>query len=148
MFSPNRKKPTPNTEPKPVSREIKRRMWATVALTFILIIIWFGCIAYGDATHNSGIVYAVMFAYSLVFAVTLVGYLIYNRAFVNKDVTVDMLPDEWSDEKKQAFVEGNRIRAEKSRWMVAIIIPFAIVFMIEAVYLFLWDGYLANFFKG
>ncbi len=148
MFSPNRKKPAPKTEPKPVSREIKRRMWATVALTFVLLIIWFGCIAYGEQTRQSGPVYAVMFAYSLVFAVALVGYLAYNRGFVNKDVTVDMLPADWSEEKKQSFVEGNRRRAEKSRWMVAVIIPFAIVFMAEAMYLFLWDGYLSNFFKG
>ena len=59
-----------------------------------------------------------------------------------------MLPDEWSEEKKQAFVEGNRIRAEKSRWMVMVIIPFLVVFMCEALYLFVWDGYLSNVFEN
>ena len=106
-----------------------------------LLIIYYGCIALGW-------VHAVMLVYFIAFAAIIITYLAYNRGFVNKDVTVDMLPDEWSEEKKQAFVEGNRIRAEKSRWMVAIIIPFVVVFMCEALYLFVWDGYLANLFKG
>ena len=128
-------------EGKPLSRETKKRLWTTLALTFILLFIYFGCIALGLAE-------AVMIAYFAAFTVLIVTYLAYNRAFVNKDVTVDMLPAEWSEEKKQAFVEGNRIRAEKSRWMVIVIIPFVIVFMCEALYLFLWDGLLSGLFAG
>ena len=88
-----------------------------------------------------------MIVYFVAFAALIVSYLLYNRAFVNKDVTVEMLPDEWSEEKKQAFVEGNRIRAEKSRWMVTLIIPFVVVFMCEALYLFVWDGLLSGLWK-
>lgn len=146
MFSPNQKRPDRNRTPaaresKPLSREAKRRLWTTLALTFILLFIYYGCIALGYAK-------AVMIAYFVAFAAVLILYLVYNRGFVNKDVTVDMLPAEWSEEKKQAFVEGNRVRAEKSRWMTVIIIPFAIVFLVEMLYLFLWDGYLADFFRG
>ncbi len=154
MFSPNRNRPErpsdrrPDTQRKPMTREVKRRMGATVALTFILLIIWFGCIAWGDARYDTTPLYAVMIAYSVAFAAILITYLAYNRAFVNKDVTVDMLPDDWSEEKKQRFVDDNRRRAERSRWMVTLIIPFAIVFMVEAVYLFVWDGVLSEFFKG
>ncbi|MBE6653389.1 MAG: hypothetical protein E7610_08270 [Ruminococcaceae bacterium] len=148
MFSPNKKKPNlhermdqSKKESRPLTEEVKKRMWATVALTFILLFIYYGCIELGLAQ-------AVMIAYFVVFTVVIVGYLIYNRAFVNKDVTADMLPQEWSEEKKQAFIEDNRIRAEKSRWVVVIIIPFAVVFMCEALYLFVWDGYLSELFKG
>ena len=90
----------------------------------------------------------VMIVYFVAFAAILITYLAYNRCFINKDVTVDMLPAEWSEEKKLSFVEGNRARAEKSRWMVTIIIPFVVVFMCEALYLFVWDGYLADLFLG
>ncbi len=151
MFSPNRKRPDLSAgEPKSKSmtREVKRRMGATVALAFILLIIWFGCIAIGDARHDPTPAYAVMIVYFVAFAAVLITYLAYNRGFVNKDVTVDMLPDSWSPEKKQAFVDGNRARAERSRWMVTIIIPFAVVFLFEALYLFVWDGFFASFFKG
>lgn len=58
-----------------------------------------------------------------------------------------MLPDDWSDEKKQAFVEDNRRRAEKSRWLLYLLIPFIFVFMVEALYLFLWMDNLENLFK-
>ncbi len=147
MFSPNKKPQLPGNnspkgkEPKPLSAEVKKRMWTTVALTFTLLFIYYGCIALG-------LVKAVMIVYFVAFAAIIISYLAYNRGFVNKDVTVDMLPDDWSEEKKQAFVDGNRIRAEKSRWMVTLIIPFVVVFMCEALYLFVWDGYLANLFKG
>ncbi len=128
--------------------EMKRRMWVTVALTFLLLVIWYGCMAFGEAKQTNIPVYAVMITYFVVFAVLLVTYLAYNRAFVNQDVTVEMLPDTWSDEKKRDFVEANRRRAERSRWMVMLIIPFAIVFLVEAMYLFVIDGILADWFRG
>ena len=131
-----------------MDRETKRRLWATVGLTALLFVIWYGCIAVGEVQHNDTLVFGVMIAYCLIFAVLLIVYLAYNRGFVNKDVTEEMLPAEWSDEKKQAFLAAERVRAEKSRWMLTVIIPFVFVFMCEALYLFVWDSYLANFFKG
>ena len=92
--------------------------------------------------------YVIMTVYCLSFAVILITYLIYNRAFVNKDVTEDMLPMDWSPEKRKAFVEDTRRRAEKSRWVLMLIIPFVVTFMAEALYLFVWDGYLAKLFGG
>ena len=142
MFSPNKNRPQlPKQPSKPMTPEMKKRLWTTVALTFILLFVYYGCIALGFAK-------AVMIAYFVSFAGLIMAYLAYNRAFVNKDVTVDMLPDEWSEEKKQAFVESNRVRAEKSRWMVMVIIPFVVVFMCEALYLFVWDGLLADVFDN
>ncbi len=145
MFSPNKKRPDLKRQSvkqsKPMPADVKQRLWATVALTFILLFIYYGCIALGLAQ-------AVMIAYFVAFTVLIVTYLVYNRAFVNKGVTVDMLPDDWSEEKKQAFVEGNRVRAEKSRWMVTVMIPFIIVFMCEVLYLFVWDGYLSGVFEN
>ena len=154
MFSPNKKHPDlqrngmPPKEQKPMDRETKRRLWATVALTLILFVIWFGCTAVGETQHSDVLVLGVRAAYFLVFAVLIITYLAYNRGFVNKDVTVEMLPADWSEEKKQAFITAEKTRAEKSRWMLTVIIPFVVVFMCEALYLFVWDSYLANYFKG
>ena len=154
MFSPNKKRPDlgkngiPPKEQKPMDRETKRRLWATVALTLILFVIWFGCTAVGETQHNDVLVFGVRIAFFLVFAVLIITYLAYNRGFVNKNVTVEMLPADWSEEKKQAFLTAEKTRAEKSRWMLTVIIPFVVVFMCEALYLFVWDSYLANYFKG
>ena len=101
-------------------------------------------IYYGIPAIRPELTQAVLIVYMVAFAGFLVTYIAYNRGFVNKDVTVDMLPDDWSEEKKQEFVEGNRRRAEKSRWMLVIIVPFVVVFMAEALYLFVWDGWLSN----
>ena len=145
MFSPNRKRPDPriggSKEPVPMTREAKRRLWATAGLTLLLLVIWYGCMA-------AALAKAVMIAYFLVFAVLLVSYIAYNRGFVNKDVTAEMLPADWSEEKKQTFLENEKLRVQKSRWMLTVIIPFIIVFMCEALYLFVWDSYLADYFKG
>ena len=147
MFSPNKKRPdlgkngVPAKESAPMDRETKRRLWATVGLTVLLMVIWYGCIA-------AALARAVMIAYFAVFTVLIITYLAYNRGFVNKDVTIEMLPADWSEEKKLAFISAEKARAEKSRWMLTVIIPFVIVFMCEALYLFVWDSYLADFFKG
>ena len=148
MFNPNKSPLLPSNgggrEPKPkkaLSAAVKKRLWLTAGLTALLLFVYYGCIGLGWALP-------VMIVYSAAFAILIVSYLAYNRAFVNKDVTVDMLPAEWSEEKKQAFVEGNRIRAEKSRWMVTLMIPFVVVFMCEAFYLFVWDGLLAETFAN
>ena len=132
--------PEEKKKPKPLSPRAKKRLWASVALSLALLFIYYGCIAVGLAKP-------VMIAYFAAFAAVIITYLVYNRGFVNKDVTVDMLPADWSEEKKQAFVEGNRVRAEKSRWMVVLIIPFVVVFMCEAMYLFVWDGLLSGLFS-
>ena len=146
MFSPNRKRPDPMKnggakESVPMTREAKRRLLATAGLTLLLLVIWYGCMA-------AALAKAVMIAYFLVFAVLLVSYIAYNRGFVNKDVTAEMLPADWSEEKKQTFLQNEKLRVQKSRWMLTVIIPFVIVFMCEALYLFVWDSYLADFFKG
>lgn len=136
------------TESKPVSPEAKRRLVVVLALSLFLLILYFSVQSMAeDGTLPRAAGYAIMILYMVSFAGLLIGYLLYNRAFVNKDVTVDMLPDDWSDEKKQDFVEGNRRRAEKSRWLLYLLIPFIFVFMAEALYLFLWMDNLENFFK-
>ena len=132
---------------KPVSPEAKKRMITVIALTFVLLLVYFSV----ETMADRGVIdelwgKVVMVVYMVAFCGVLCGYLIYNRAFVNKDVTVDMLPDDWSAEKKQAFVDGNRQRAEKSRWMLTLLIPLVFVFLAEAMYLFLWCDFLENYF--
>ncbi len=150
MFSPNRNSLFSRNSgtDQPVSKETKRRMTVTVALTAVAFVIWFGGIALAEYLQNLTIQYVIMSVYCLSFAAILISYLLYNRAFVNKDVTEDMLPMDWSPEKRKAFVEDTRRRAEKSRWMLMLIIPFVVTFMAEALYLFVWDGYLAKLFGG
>ncbi len=69
-------------------------------------------------------------------AVFLVVYLIYNRAFSRKNITIDMLPREWSMEQKESYISDGKRRMEKSKWMLYIIIPLLVPVALDALYLF------------
>ena len=78
----------------------------------------------------------VMWSYMAILAVLVFVYIIYNRGFSRKGVTVDMLPEEWSEEKKQDFVADARRRLKRSKWMLIFIIAFLVTFLMEALELF------------
>ena len=78
----------------------------------------------------------VMFTYMAALAILALVYIIYNRGFSRKGVTVDMLPDEWSEEKKLEFVENGKVRLERSKWLLVFIISFLFTFIAEALLLF------------
>ncbi|MBQ9781003.1 MAG: hypothetical protein IJW00_08670 [Clostridia bacterium] len=144
MFFPKSNRPErPIPEKKPITPEAKKRAIVVLIMSIVLLVLYYGIMT---VFPGELITMAVMGAYMLVFAVLLVSYIAYNRGFVNKDVTEEMLPESWSEEKKKEFVAANKRRAEKSRWMMVLIIPFVVVFMAEALYLFVWDGWLSNFF--
>ena len=63
---------------------------------------------------------AVMFSYMAILTVLMLVYIIYNRGFSRKGVTVEMLPDEWSDEQKQSFIEDGELRIRRSKWMLVL----------------------------
>ena len=139
----NRPSQTPDKPSKELSSEAKKRFVLVIIMTIVLLVIY-----YGSPVFLPELELVVMVIYMVAFAGLLISYLIYNRGFVNKGVTEEMLPDTWSQEKKTAFLEGEKQRTEKSRWMLVLIIPFTVVFMAEALYLFVWEGWLGNFLKG
>ncbi len=144
MFSPNRKRPElPEKEKKPIRPEAKKRFGAVLGMSVALLVIYYGAMAI-----KPELTVPVMLAYMVGFAGFLIAYLAYNRAFVNKDVTMDMLPLDWSEEKKRQFIDDTKAREEKSRWMLVFIISFVVVFMAEMLYLFVWDGWLSKMILG
>ena len=124
----------PNTPKKPLSPDAVKQAALLLVNTLILIAIYFG-------TQNIGqpiISMIVTGAYWLILAVLGIIYIIYNRAFSRKGITVDMLPDSWSYEEKCEYVEDAKRRLEKSKWMLIVIIPFMLTVLVDAVYLFTW----------
>lgn len=79
---------------------------------------------------------AVIFIYTAVLTVLSFVYIVYNRGFSQKGVTVDMLPDEWSEEKKLEFVENGKLRLERSKWMLVLIISLSFTFIVEVFIFF------------
>ena len=132
----------------PRPQKSRRARVLILVLTLVLMLLYFSVQRLADdGTLPRALGIAVMVLYMVSFGGLLIAYLIYNRAFIHKDVTVDMLPEDWPEEKKQAFVDGNRRRAERSRWLLLLLIPFVFVFLAEAMYLFLWLDNIENWFK-
>ena len=73
----------------------------------------------------------VLTTYVVAFTAVIVAYLIYNRCMVRRNVTVEMLPDDWSDEKKTEYVEDGKRRLKRSSWMLMLILAFTFTFVFE-----------------
>ena len=132
----------PPREPKgPPSEKTKKEMLLIVALSLLFVFFYF-------AAANIPLPYLsfiVMVGYMATLAVFIIVYIAYNYAFTRKDVTADMLPRDWSPEKKQEFIQKGKDRAARSRWMIFIIFPLAVTFMADVLYLFIWEGFLRDF---
>ena len=78
----------------------------------------------------------VMLVYMFLSTLCILSYVIYNRGFSRRGITVEMLPDIWSDEQKKEFIEDGKRRLEKSRWLLMFIFAFLFVFAFDAIELF------------
>lgn len=74
---------------------------------------------------------ATLTVYSVVTAGFVFSYVIYNRGFSRRGVTPEMLPAEWSYEKRCEFIEDGHRRLEKSKWMLLVIFPLIVVYAFE-----------------
>ena len=78
----------------------------------------------------------VMLIYMTLATALALAYVIYNRGFSRKNITADMLPESWSEEKKNAFIEDGKLRLKKSKPLLVVVIAFFFTFVIEAIELF------------
>ncbi len=111
-----------------------KRAALLIANTVILTFIYFGSMGINQPILSA----IVTVGYWVGFAGFLIAYFVYNRGFTRKDVTEDMLPDTWSEEKKREFLEDSQKRYKKSKWMLTVIIPLMVPIMLDAIVLFTW----------
>jgi len=83
-----------------------------------------------------------MIVYTVLLAVTSFGYVIYNRGFSRRGITIDMLPDEWPPEKKTEFIEDGQRRFENSKWVLLILLPLIGIFAYEVIDIFIVSKWL------
>ena len=79
------------------------------------------------------------------FALTLgfsFAYIIYNRGFSRMNVTPEMLPSSMSFEEKTEFIEDGKRRLERSKWMLLIIFPLLVTFILDMVGIYLLEPLL------
>ena len=139
----NNNLPRGNIEKKALTPEKKKLATSLIVNSLLLLFVYYGAMGLNVPIIS----YVVTIAYMLIFGGFLIAYIAYNRAFTRKGITVDMLPDTWSEEKKKEYVEDGERRMKKSRWMLSVIIPFLVTFIAEALLLFVWSGFLENIFS-
>ena len=131
---------------KPRSKKSVWQIIAVLAASAVVLAIYF-LLANIGATY-SWVAHAAMITYMLIPACLLIAYVVYNRGFVYKNVTADMLQADWSYEKKTALLESCRRREQTSKWMLILMIPFVLALMADALYMYVWLNLLAPFFTA
>ncbi len=96
-------------------------------------------LTYAEMSQQTLASFLVLTLYTALFLGFLLGYLIYNRFLYRKGLSPEDLPADWSEEKKTDFLADGARRLEKSKWMMTIIFPLALTFMIDAIDLFVFD---------
>ena len=111
--------------------EEKRVKKETVIKLLALILLTAGIFAVYRITMQFKYFEVVFWTYLVSLTGLIVTYIIYNRAFQRKNITLDMLPDEWSYEEKCEFIEDGERRLKRSSWMLMLIIAFIFTFAFD-----------------
>ena len=119
-----------------VNKKAIIRLALLVALSVILTVVY----KFFINTPHGDIVFWI---YTAAVTVLSLGYVIYNRGMSRKNLTCDMLPDEWSAEQKREFIDDGKKRLAKSKWMLMFIFAFVVVFAVDVFELF-----IIPFFEG
>ena len=132
MSRKDKKNDIPKKELSGISSDTKKRAAILIANSVVLTVIYFGVMSLDEPILSM----IATFGFFGGFGGFLIAYLIYNRAFTQKNVTLDMLPDHWSAERKAEYIEDGKRRREKSKWMLSVIIPLMIPIALDAISLF------------
>ena len=125
---------TPKKQLKDISPEAKKRAAILVLNTLILTLIYFGTMGFEEPILS----FVVTAGYWLAFAGFTIAYIMYNRGFTQKNITIEMLPDSWDIAKKEEYISAVADRQKRSRWMLSVIIPIMVPIALDAIYLFTW----------
>ena len=118
--------------------KMPKQNWKTALLLIGNFIILFGLYMVGVKLRPI----PTMIIYTALLAVTAFGYVIYNKGFSKRNITMDMLPDEWSPEKKTEFIEDGQRRFEKSKWVLLILLPLIGIFAYEIIDIYIISKWL------
>ena len=124
-----REDPSPNAEKKRHRTENWLWLLSMVLLTVAVLLVYRFFLA------NPAFP-VVLIVYMVIFTLFVLAYVIYNRGFSRRNLTLEMLPSEWSEEEKEEFIENGRERMRKSKWMLLPIVSFGFTFAFDMIELF------------
>ena len=103
-------------------------------------VIFFGLYSY--LVNQPALMMPTLWVYFAVTSILCFSYVIYNRGFSRMKLTPDMLPDSMSAEEKRAFIEDGEKRIEKSKWMLTLIFPLLMTFILDILNMYILEPML------
>ena len=82
----------------------------------------------------------IFWVYYGLLAVSSLAYVIINRGFALDSLSHSSLSNEWSEEKKTAFLAARDERKRKSKWLLTIIFPLCLTVLFDIIYLFFGES--------
>ena len=116
-----------------------RHMIILIVNTVLFMSLYFVLLRYAELTDNAYYSFLVMLLYMALFVGFLLSYLIYNRFLYRKNLTMQDLPDTMTQQEKEEFLADGKARLQKSKWMMLVILPIVITFLVDAIDLFVLD---------
>ena len=94
---------------------------------------------YAELTQETFYSFLLMLGYMTLLLIFVLAYLIYNRFLYRKNLTLEDLPDTMTTQEKEEFLNDGKQRLKKSKWMMLIILPLVVTFLIDAVDIFILE---------
>ena len=103
-------------------------------------VVFFGLYSY--LVNQPRLMMPTLWVYFILTALFCFAYVIYNRGFSRMKLTPDMLPDSMSADEKKAFIEDGQTRIEKSKWMLTVIFPLLMTFILDILNMYILEPML------
>ena len=132
------------SDKNPMPQKSAKRTLVLLLSLVVSCVLIYGLYRWLLATFNPE---GVLIAYMSVCTAVVLGYVIYNRGFSRKGITPEMLPDTWTPEKKEEFINDAKLRLVKSKPVLILIIAFIFTFSVEVIELIVIP-FLSDFFAN
>lgn len=141
MKNQNRNLPD-SGEKKPLNKNALRYLVFLVLNTVLFFTVYRVLLYYAETTNETFASFVVMILYLALLLGFTLGYLIYNRFLYRKGLTREDLPYDWDEERKAEFLADGERRLKKSKWIMLIIFPLILTFLIDTIDLFIIDPFI------
>ena len=103
-------------------------------------VVFFGVYSY--LVNETDYMMPTLWVYFVLTAGFCFAYVIYNRGFSRMKLTPDMLPASMSAEEKSAYIADGAERLERSKWMLTIIFPLLMTFILDILNMYILEPML------
>lgn len=133
-----------SNQKKKISPQTKKLLLLTLLCTALL----FGFYMFAQYQIGGLFSFVVFCIYAFLCAAFVLAYIIYNRGFSRKNLTLDRLPDYMTFAEKEEYIEDGKRRISQSRWLLVVIFPLMFSLFVDAVMLFTLPAFSSLFFTA